>query len=85
MFRLIYVIGITVLAPSWLLAQISGQAKPIVEAALKAAGGEVRLANLKAAMEDPGHRPFFREADAFQEHADRTTPRSLPAGKRKHR
>ena len=49
MFRLICAIGIMVLAPNWLLAQISGEAKSIVDAALKAAGGEVRLANLKAA------------------------------------
>ncbi|HQR06866.1 MAG TPA: hypothetical protein PLN21_08595 [Gemmatales bacterium] len=49
MFRLICVTGLMTLVPHGLLAQISGEARPVVEAALKAAGGEARLTNLKAA------------------------------------
>lgn len=49
MFRLICVIALMAITSHELPAQVSEEAKPLVDAAIKAAGGEARLSNLKAA------------------------------------
>jgi hypothetical protein len=50
MIRLLLAVSfLFVSQPSWIHAQISPEAEPIVTAALKAAGGEARLTNLNAA------------------------------------